>query len=92
MTLLDNKYFDRFRELAELELSRESKDLQFVLSVFLMFKRISASTKTEYAEKLLDITELVLSKLNKQLTDLSQDQLKLATVCFSIITDLVDVS
>jgi len=57
-----------------------------------MFKRISASTKTEYAEKLLDITELVLSKLNKQLNDLSQDQLKLATVCFSIITDLVDVS
>jgi hypothetical protein len=57
-----------------------------------MFKKISASTKTEYAEKLLDITELVLSKLNKQLTDLSQDQLKLATVCFSIITDLVDVS
>jgi hypothetical protein len=29
--LLNNKYFDRFRELAELELSREAKDLQFVL-------------------------------------------------------------
>ena len=31
LTLLNNKYFDRFRELAELELSREGIDLQFVL-------------------------------------------------------------
>ena len=40
LTLLDNKYFNSFRELAELELSKFSKDLQYLLQVFLLFKRI----------------------------------------------------
>jgi hypothetical protein len=63
LTLLDNRYFDRFRELSELEIATNS-DITFITHIFLIFKRISSSTSTEYSEKLLDLGELALSRLN----------------------------
>ena len=51
---------------------------------------MSASTKTEYAEKLLDTVELVM--LNKPLAEQSPAELRLSTVCLSIVSDLVEVN
>ena len=63
-----------------------------ILDLLLLFKRISASTKTEYAEKLLDTVELVLARVNKPLGDQSPGELRLSTVCLSIVADLVEVN
>lgn len=68
LSLLDNHYFDKLRELIELELSIHGSDMSYLLQLLLLFKRISSSDKTEYAEKLLDTVELVLQRLNKGVT------------------------
>jgi hypothetical protein len=89
LKLLDTHYFDRFKELSEYLISRDDSK---VLPVFLLFKRISSSTETEYSEKLLDLTELVLARLNKKITEMSGDELKLCTICISIVSDLLEVN
>ena len=72
--LLDNTYFDRFRELAELQMALpHGNDQRYLLQLVLLFKRISASTKTDYSEKLLDTVEMVLARLNKPITDQTSD-------------------
>ncbi len=93
LELLDNKYFDRFKELAELQISKSEKDLNHLLHIFLQFKRISSTERTDYSEKLLDVTELVLGhQLNQPVTAMSVEQLRLTTVCLSIVTDLLEVN
>jgi len=57
-----------------------------------LFKRISSSTETEYSEKLLDLTELVLARLNKKIAEMTSDELKLCTICISIVSDLLEVN
>lgn len=63
-----------------------------MLQIFLLFKRISASDKTDYSEKLLDLAELILSTLNLPVQEQSLPQLKLTLVCLSIITDMLEVN
>ncbi len=93
LTLLDNKYFDRFRSLTEMEIATSSSnDWSSLIGIFLLFKRISGSTKTEYSEKLLDLTEQMLSRVNMRVQEQSADQLKLSTICVSIVTDLLEVN
>jgi hypothetical protein len=57
-----------------------------------LFKRISSSDKTEYAEKLLDTVELVLQRINKPITKQSVLELRLTTICVSIIADMLEVN
>ena len=91
LKLLDNKYFDKLRELLEYELSLASSDLQKITLILSIFKKVSAkSDKTDYPAKFLDIIDLVLSKINRAFDQLSDEEYRVATLCVSIITDLLE--
>eukprot|EP00347_Sterkiella_histriomuscorum_P001868 403370370 len=91
LQLLDNKYFDQLRELVEYEISQNSNSLPKLTQLLGIMKMISCQgSKTEYSEKFLDIIEKVLSKLNKSYDRLNDDEYNLATLCLSIITDMID--
>ena len=69
LKLLSNQYFDALKELIELEIALYGDDPRHLLNLFLNLKRISSSSATEYSEKLLDLTESALSRVNKPLSD-----------------------
>ncbi|CDW71435.1 UNKNOWN [Stylonychia lemnae] len=89
LQLLDNKYFDQLKDMIEYQLSINNSKPQ-IIQILGIIKKVTSSPKTEYGEKLLDLIEKILSKVNKPFNELDDESYQVATICLSCITDLID--
>ncbi len=89
---MDNKYFDRLKELVEVELAQvRSDNLDQVCGLLGLIKIVSCfGNKTDYSEKFLDTLELIISKVNVPFKDLSDIQSKVVTLVLSILADMIE--
>lgn len=55
LKLKDNKYFDKLRDIIELELANHSNNLNYIFYLLAIIKRISSSKITDYSKQFFEL-------------------------------------
>ena len=88
---LDNKYFDMLKDLLEDFLANSIPTTSQTCHVIGLVRKIAQNQKTEYAAKLVELLQDVLSLLNaREVDSMARDELNLLEMCIGTLTDMVE--